>query len=145
MLADFRLTPLGESAELEQLVQHPLDGAHADRQMAFVALEVSGRLRQPRCEPLAVGERNHQVGRALPHRQRRRDLVELEAPWPGGANERRAHTRSSPSQSAYFGETGAKRRLSGKTSRPPRPAGRRPDFGLFCSTVLVMRVLVAIF
>ena len=53
-----------------------------ERQVAVLVVQVHGRARHVRREPLAVGERHHQVLRALPDTDGHGDVGEVEAPRP---------------------------------------------------------------
>ena len=66
-----------------ELVEHRLESAQADRQVALALFEVSGDARDPGRQPLAVREGDHEVVRTLPQGSRGGHLSQVEAPGLG--------------------------------------------------------------
>src|SRR5437763_1763801 len=69
--------PARNSQRRDELVQHAIDRAEADREMAFALLQVWGDAGDVLGQPLTVREGHHQVLTALPEEHRHGDLVEL--------------------------------------------------------------------
>jgi hypothetical protein len=57
---------LGKAAGMHEFVEHAVECAEPDRQVTLSLFQVRRSAGKPRCKPLAVGERHHEISASLP-------------------------------------------------------------------------------